>query len=130
MIGYHRVLSLAFGVLATATVCSAQEIKRTEIGRTPVSGAPGKEIVVQLVEIPPGATSPRHYHNGEEVFYVLDGGTVQAPNKPAVDRKAGEHGINLREVPHAGYKNVGDKTIKIMSVYVVDTGKSLQVPVP
>ena len=127
---------VAFGVAlfaaasAFASQVGAQEPKRTEIGRTAVSGVEGKEIVVQLVEIPPGATSGRHVHNGEEVFYVLEGGTAQSPGKDVKERPQGEHGINQREVAHAGYTNVGDKPIKILSVYVVDTGKPLQVPVP
>ncbi|WP_336491441.1 cupin domain-containing protein [Methylobacterium nigriterrae] len=111
-------------------VAAAQEVKRTELGRSPVSGVEDKEIVVQLVEIPPGATSRRHFHNGEEVFYVLEGGTAQVPGTEAKERPVGEHGINRREVPHAGYTVVGDKPIKILSVYIVDKGKPLQVPVP
>lgn len=106
------------------------EIKRTELSRAPVSGVEGKEIVVQLVEFPVGATSPRHFHNGEEVFYVLDGGTISIPGKGEQVRIAGQQGINLRGVPHAGYTVAGDKTIKILSVYVVDKDKPLQVPAP
>ena len=73
----------AIGALALTGVSEAQEVKRTELGRTPVSGVEGKEIVVQLVEIPPGATSRRHFHNGEEVFYVLEGGTAKAIGETA-----------------------------------------------
>lgn len=129
----RRLLPLAIAGLAAALSAgsaSAEEVKRTELGRTPVSGVEGREIVVQLVEIPPGATSRRHFHNGEEAFYVLEGGTAQAPGKEPKDRPAGEHGINQREVPHAGYTNVGTKPLKILSIYVVDKDKPLQVPVP
>ncbi|GJE56598.1 MULTISPECIES: cupin domain-containing protein [Methylobacterium] len=127
----HRLVRViaTLAVLAAGSA-SAQEVKRTELGRTPVSGVAGKEVVMQLVEIPPGATSQRHFHNGEEAFYVLEGGTAQTPGKDVKARPAGEHGINLREVPHAGYANVGSTTLKILSVYVVDTNKPLQVPVP
>lgn len=122
--------AVALATLALAPLCVAQEVKRTELGRSPVSGVEGKEIVVQLVEIPPGATSRRHFHNGEEAFYVIEGGTAQVSGKEPKERPAGEHGINRREVPHAGYTVVGDKPLKILSVYVVDTGKPLQVPAP
>lgn len=122
--------ALALATVFLVPACFAQEVKRTELGRSPVSGVEGKEIVVQLVEIPPGATSRRHFHNGEEAFYVIEGGTAQLPGKEPKERPAGEHGINQREVPHAGYTVVGDKPLKILSVYVVDTGKPLQVPVP
>ncbi len=113
-----------------AGAAQAQEVKRTEIGRTPVSGDDSKEIIVQIVEAPPGAISERHYHNGEEFYYVLEGGKIQMPGKEPQERPAGAHGVNLREVPHAGYKVVGDKTIKTLSFYVVDKGKPLQVPAP
>jgi len=124
-----------FWVLGLALACFggvavAQEIKRTELGRSPVSGDDTREIIMQLVEFPPGATSPRHFHNGEESFYVLEGGTVQVPGKEPRERLAGEKGINARSMPHAGYTVVGDKTIKILSVYVVDKGMPLQEPAP
>ena len=61
---------------------------------------------------------------------MLEGGTVQVVGKEPKERPAGERGINQRGVPHAGYTVVGDKTIKILSVYVVDKGKPLQEPAP
>ncbi|MCE4223225.1 cupin domain-containing protein [Methylobacterium sp. C25] len=129
----RRLVPYAALVLSTAFLAgaaSAQEVKRTDLGRSPLDGDAKKEIVVQLVEIPPGATSRRHFHNGQEAFYVLEGGKVQLSGKEPIDRAAGEHGINQREVPHAGYTNVGDKPLKILSVYIVDKDKPLQVPVP
>ena len=33
--------------------------------------------------------------------------------------------MNLRDAPHAGWKVVGDKSIKIVTVHVVDKGKPL-----
>lgn len=122
------ILSLALMCIGGRTM--AQEIKRTELGRSPVSGDDTREIIMQLVEFPPGATSPRHFHNGEESFYVLEGGTVQVSGKEPKERLGGEKGINSRGAPHAGYTVVGDKTIKILSVYIVDKGKPLQEPAP
>lgn len=117
---------IAAGALVIAGAAAAQEVKRTELGRQPVSGDESREIVMQLVEIPPGATSRRHFHNGEEAYDVLEGGLAQVPGQAAKERPAGERGINRRGVPHAGYTVVGDKTVKILSVYVVDKGKPLQ----
>jgi hypothetical protein len=36
----------------------------------------------------------------------------------------------LREAPHAGYRIVGDKTLRMIAFYVVDKGEPLQVPAP
>ncbi|MGU3386664.1 cupin domain-containing protein [Methylobacterium sp. D53M] len=104
----------------------APAIKRTELSRSPVTGLDHLEIVTQLVDFPPGVTSPRHYHHGEETFYVLEGGTVQEPGRPSRERVSGEHGVISRGIHHSGYNVVGDRTIKVLSVYVVDKGKPLQ----
>ena len=114
------------GTLILAGAATAQEVKRTELSRMPVSGDDSREIVMQLVEIPPGVTSRRHFHNGEEAFYVIEGGSAQLPGQEPKERPTGERGINKRGVPHAGYTVVGDRTLKILSVYVVDKGRPLQ----
>jgi hypothetical protein len=31
--------------------------------------------------------------------------------------------LNARDVPHAGFKVVGDKTLKMLTVHIVDKGK-------
>lgn len=102
------------------------EVKRTELSRSPVTGFGHLEIITQLVEFPPGATSPRHFHHGEETFYVLEGGTVQEPGQPPQERIPGEHGIIRRGTHHSGYTVTGNRTIKVLSVYVVDKGRLLQ----
>ncbi|MHB2208200.1 cupin domain-containing protein [Methylobacterium sp. CM6257] len=128
--GITLAVLCAAGTLSPMRIAAAQEVRRTELGRTPISGDDSREIVMQLVEIPPGATSGRHFHNGEEAYYVLEGGVAQMQGQQPKERPAGERGINKRGVPHAGYTVVGDKTIKILSVYVVDKGKPLQEPAP
>jgi quercetin dioxygenase-like cupin family protein len=116
----------ATGIGLLVSAAAGQEVKRTELGRAPVSGDEGREIIMQLVEIPPGATSRRHFHNGEEAYYVLEGALAQVQGQAPKERPTGERGLNRRGVPHAGYTVVGDRTLKILSVYVVDKGKPLQ----
>jgi quercetin dioxygenase-like cupin family protein len=111
-----------------ANVC-AQEIKRKIISRADLTGT-NMEVIMVETELPPGVTSPRHTHPGEEAYYVVEGGTVQFPGEEPKLREPGTGGINKREMPHAGYKVVGDKTIKIVSVYIVDKGKPLATPAP
>jgi putative SOS response-associated peptidase YedK len=45
-----------------------------------------------------------------------------------LSRPSGQAGINVRDVPHAGYKVVGDKPLKLLTVYIVDKGKPMTVP--
>lgn len=35
--------------------------------------APGREVLVQTIELPPHAEAPRHWHPGEEYIHVLQG---------------------------------------------------------
>ena len=125
-----RQLSAALTAAALMmTAAEGQMITRREIGRTDIAGT-NKEMVMVEVEVPPGAISPRHTHPGEEAYYVVQGSTIQFASKPAEVRASGSGGINLREGPHAGYKVVGDKVLRQVSVYVVDKGKPISAPAP
>ena len=75
-------------------------------------------------------TIARHTHPGEEAVYVLDGATLQMPDGKEIARPSGQAGVNVRDVPHAGYKVVGDKPLKILTVHIVDKGKPMTVPAP
>jgi quercetin dioxygenase-like cupin family protein len=50
-----------------------EPIKRTVLFRGDLEGAPGKEIVVFVADLAPGAVGSKHYHPGPEFFYVLEG---------------------------------------------------------
>lgn len=89
-----------------------------------------KEIIIAVLEVPPGAAIARHTHPGEEAVYVLEGAKLQMPDGKEIDRPAGQAGVNVRDVPHAGYKVVGDKPLKILTVHIVDKGKPMTVPAP
>jgi hypothetical protein len=88
------------------------------------------EVIMTMLEAPPGAVLPKHFHYGEEAFYVLEGAMTEVPGQAPSARIPGTGGINVREVPHAGYKVIGDKPLKLLTVHVVDKGKPLAVNVP
>ena len=98
--------------------------ERKELLRTDLSGAPGMEVVLSLIEYNPGDELPVHFHHGIEVAYVLESGMVVAPGKPPFTIPAGVPIMNLRDAPH-GFKVVGDKSIKFFAVHIVDKGKPL-----
>jgi quercetin dioxygenase-like cupin family protein len=127
-----RVFTTSIAALAAAfavaTVAQAQEIKRTEIKRSDLTGT-NMEVIMTVLEAPPGAFLARHIHYGEEAFYVLEGAMTEVPGQPPQPRVQGTGSINVREVPHAGYKVVGDKPLKLLTVHIVDKGKPLSVEV-
>src|SRR5499427_4668275 len=57
-----------------------EPIKRTVLFRGDLEGAPGKEIVVFVADLAPGAVGTKHYHPGPEFFYVLEGTLAHEPD--------------------------------------------------
>jgi quercetin dioxygenase-like cupin family protein len=123
------VAGFALALVALPSFLCAQELKRTELKRTDLTGT-NMEVILGITEIPPGVTLPKHFHHGEEAFYVLEGATVQMPGQAPRTIAAGAGGINIREVPHGGFQVVGDKPLKLLTVHTVDKGKPLYPPAP
>jgi quercetin dioxygenase-like cupin family protein len=127
-----RVVFVGAMLLACATILSvpAQEIStRKELRRVDLSGAPGMEVVLSITELKPGDQVEAHFHHGIETGYVLEGGTTQAPGQAPVELATGASIMNLRDVPHGGIKVIGTRTIKLVTVHIVDKGKPLYDPV-
>jgi len=87
------------------------------------------EIVVGTVEVPPGASGVLHTHPGEEAYFVIDGATLLLPDGKQISLESGTAKINIRDVPHGAFKVTGDKTLKLLTVHIVDKGKPMTVPV-
>ena len=111
-------------------VARAQQpgVRRTDLQRHDL-GIPGREVIQARVELAPGVTSPRHWHPGEEIIYVLEGTLeYQLEGKPPVTLKAGDvYFIPARAIHTA--KNVGSGNGAELATYVVEKGKPLLVPV-
>jgi quercetin dioxygenase-like cupin family protein len=114
-----------FGSLIAPPVLAQEGMKRTVLNQADLSGAPGMEVISSILEVQPGASIPRHFHNGIEAGRVLEGAMVQYPGKEPQMLETGTAVFNLRGAFHAGYKIVGDKPLKIYTVHVVDKGKPL-----
>jgi quercetin dioxygenase-like cupin family protein len=114
-------------VAAAAFVCLAHaqdSPNRKEMKRVDLTGTK-MEVILSTGEYKPGDTIPRHVHHGEEAFYVLEGATVETPDGKRIELATGSGSINLRDVAHGGFKVVGDKPLKIVTVHIVDKGLPL-----
>ena len=49
------------------------QVTRTELLRKPITGIEGKEVIVFVADVPPGAIAGRHAHPGDEAIYMLQG---------------------------------------------------------
>ena len=56
---------------------------------------------------------------------MLQGALVQSPGKDPVSLPTGVTSLNLRDVVHGKFKVVGDTSLKMFTVHVVDKGKPL-----
>jgi quercetin dioxygenase-like cupin family protein len=114
-------------IAAAAFVCVAHaqdSANRKELKRSNLTGT-NMEVILSIAEYKPGDTIVRHIHHGEEAFYVLEGATVETPEGKQMQLATGAGSINLRDVPHAGFKIVGDKALKLLTVHIVDKGAPL-----
>ncbi len=115
-------LGLATGLVAQTSSDSPQ---RVEQRRTDLTGAPGMEVIASIAEYKPGEGIDLHFHHGVEAAYVVQGASVQAPGKDAMTLPTGATVLNLRDVKHGGFKIVGDTSLKLFTVHVVDKGTPL-----
>ncbi len=102
----------------------AGKLERTELQREP-SSIPGREIIQVLTEIPAGVESGWHTHPGEEVGYIVSG-TVQMriEGRPTLQLLAGDGFLIPPGTPHNAY-DVGPKTGRMLSTYIVEVGQPL-----
>jgi quercetin dioxygenase-like cupin family protein len=118
---------LAAALFFALTFAAQAQTNRQELKRADLTGT-NMEIIISVVDVPPGNTLPRHTHHGEEAVYVLDRATLALPDGKEISFPTGAANINIRDVPHAGFKIAGDKILKMLTVHIVDKGKPLIEP--
>jgi quercetin dioxygenase-like cupin family protein len=146
----HSYRNFAFGlIVATAVVgltaggilaqsnppavspsANDEPIKRTVLFRGDLEGVPGREIVVFIADLAPGAVGVKHYHPGPEYFYVLEGTLAHEPDGgPAHVMKTGVFGLNPNHGIHT-IKNA-DMTGRTRAIdfLVAEKGQPIVVPV-
>jgi len=65
-----------FLLCATSAPLIAQEANVTPLTSKDLPEAPGKEVLMIMVEYPPGNSDPIHRHNAHSFVYVLEGSVV------------------------------------------------------
>ncbi|MCK1312087.1 MULTISPECIES: cupin domain-containing protein [unclassified Bradyrhizobium] len=121
------MLRLAVALLIAFTCAAQAQTNRQELKRSDLTGT-NMEIVISVVDVAPGNNLARHTHHGEEAVYVLEGATLALPDGKEIQFPTGAATINVRDVPHAGFKIAGDKTLKMLTVHIIDKGKPMIEP--
>jgi quercetin dioxygenase-like cupin family protein len=117
-----------FGLAVLSIPASAQAqqsgFKRTDLQQHDLS-IPGREVIQSRVDIAPGQISPKHFHPGEEIIYVLEGTfEYQLEGKPPVTLQAGDVLFVPAGTAHTA-KNIGTGNAAELATYVVEKGKPL-----
>ncbi len=125
------VAALAFATRPAGAQAAAtpSPLKRTITGQHPLSVA-GREAVQASVELAAGGVAPRHLHHGEEVGTILEGtGVLEVAGQPPQALAAGSAFFIPANTPHL-VRSTGTGPLKLVAVYIVETGQPLATPVP
>jgi quercetin dioxygenase-like cupin family protein len=115
----------AMSLALLLSVSLPAQATRTILNRADLPGAPGMEVISSILEVQPGETVPRHFHNGIESGYTLEGSMIQLPGKEPQMLATGTAIWNLPGVFHGGFKVVGTTPLKLYAVHIVDKNKPL-----
>ncbi|MCK1625710.1 cupin domain-containing protein [Bradyrhizobium sp. 160] len=122
------LLALAFTGIAVAASAQQSGIKRTPLQK--IDFPEGYTTVTAIAEVPAGGAAGRHTHPGIETGYVLEGELdLLIEGQPDKRLKVGDsYQIPAGAVHDA--KTHGDKSLKVLGIYVVDKTKPLASPAP
>ncbi|TMH14696.1 MAG: cupin domain-containing protein [Betaproteobacteria bacterium] len=124
---------IAVGVLGATYVAAqgAAQVTRTELLRKPVSGVEGKEVVVFVADLPPGAVAGRHFHPGDEAIYMLQGALLFEPEGgQPFELKAGQIAFNPAKHIHKATNASSSEAAKVLNCMLAEKGQPLATPVP
>src|SRR5262245_15374708 len=107
-----------------------EPIKRSVLFRGNLDGVDGKEIVIFIADLAPGAVGSKHYHPGPEYFYVLEGALAHAPEGGAEHiMKAGDFGSNPNKCVHTVRNPDMTARARAIDFLISEKGQPLAVPV-
>jgi quercetin dioxygenase-like cupin family protein len=117
---------LAAGLGADGLRAEDQPITRTQLLKADLTDIAGKETVIYIADLKPGAAGGKHTHYGDEFVYVLEGEIVVEPaGKAPIRLKAGETGHFTPDVVHAAKNGSDSAPAKVLVFLVVEKGKPL-----
>jgi quercetin dioxygenase-like cupin family protein len=85
-----------------------------------VTGAPTKQVIANVYEVPAGSVVPRHFHHGDEFHYVLSGEwAAEVEGRPTRTLRQGE-GQYVENGHWHGGKVTGDTPLRLLGLMIVD----------
>ena len=126
----RKILLLVLASLVVDTAV-AEEAKVTPLVSKDLTGSPGKEGLMMVVEYPPGNTDPIHRHNAHGFIYVLEGSVVmQVKGGKQVTLTSGQTFYEGPDDVHVVGRNASStQPAKLLVFLVKDKGAPVVVPV-
>jgi quercetin dioxygenase-like cupin family protein len=116
--------------LGRAASTQGEPIKRTVLFRGDLEDAPGKEIVVFVADLAPGAVGSKHYHPGPEFFYVLEGTLAHEPESGSPHMmKTGAFGSNPNRGIHLIRNPSATEPARAIDFLIAEKGQPIVIPV-
>ena len=124
-----RLVALVLCLMTGTAI--AQEAKITSLMSKDLPESPGKEMLMILVEHPPGGSNPAHRHNAHAIVYVLEGSVVmQVKGGKEVTLTPGQSFYEGPDDIHVVDRNASStKPAKFLVVLIKNKGAPALVPV-
>ena len=115
---------------ASAGSTQEEPIKRTVLFRGDLEGVQGKEIVVFVADLAPGAVGSKHYHPGPEFFYVLEGTLAHESEGGSTHiMRTGTFGSNPDKGVHIIKNPSATEHAKAIDFLIAEKGQPMVIPV-
>jgi len=117
------------GFVSANAGAQAPSVTSKTLLQTTLSDDATKEVVIRLLEFPPGSAASPHTHPGDEFAFVLQG-TLETIAEGRETRRVstGDTFHNSRGIIHQA-RNVGDTPVRLVVTFIVDKGKPIVQPV-
>src|SRR3954447_20452266 len=121
---------VALSPMTTPFAGAADQAVTTSIMSKELGDVPGKEVLVLMVEYPPGSVDPVHRHNAHGFIYVLEGSIVmQVRGGKEVTLVPGQTFYEGPTDVHTVGRNASStKPAKFVVFFVKDKGAPVLVP--
>ena len=136
----NKTLSLVVLFLMTGTLMAQQPAATPQAPQATVTSLmskdltelPGKEVLMIMVEYPPGSIDPIHRHNAHAFVYVLEGSIVmQVKGGKEVTLTPGQTFYEGPDDVHLVGRNASStRPAKFVVFFIKDKGAPVLVPVP
>jgi quercetin dioxygenase-like cupin family protein len=130
VVGSLSALIIIFASSPRLPEAQDHPIKRTELHRSDLADIVGKEAVIYIADVMPGAVGGRHTHYGDEYVYVLEGTLIVTPDgqQPITLRKGDVAHIAPKDGVHAAKNGSSSEPARALVFIVAEKEKPLAEP--